>query len=78
MENGCFENFVHMRGAKYDSTDFCKGEGAKKGEGRKFSPSSTQFTEKCCKHSKKSSHAKGKGVYSPLSQQGFYVRACPQ
>lgn len=64
-----------MIGARYADMDFCEGEGAKEGEGRKYSPSSTHFTEKCCKHSKESCHAKAKGVYSPFSQQGFYVHS---
>lgn len=62
-----------MRGGRYAAMDFCKWEGAKEGEGRKYSPSSTQFTEKCSKHSKESCQARPKGVYSPFSQQGFYM-----
>lgn len=68
-----FGSFLQMRGGRYAAVDFCKGEGAKEGEGRKYSPSSTQFTEKCCKHSKASRQARPKGVYSPFSQQGFYM-----
>lgn len=53
--------------------DFCKGEVAKEKKGRKYSRSSAQFTEKHCMHSKESCHPNGKGVYSPFSQQSFYV-----
>lgn len=70
-----FESLIQLRGARYAATDFCRGEGAKEREGRKYSPSSTHFTEKCCKHSKESCHAKAQGVYSPFSQQGFYVHS---
>lgn len=55
------------------ATDFCKGEAAKEKEGKKYSPSSAQFTEKHCMHSKKSCHSNGKGAYSPFSQQSFYA-----
>lgn len=68
-----FGNLLQMRGARYAAMDFCKGEGAKEGERTKYSASPTQFPEKCCKRSKDSCQARPKGVYSPFSQQGFYV-----
>lgn len=67
---GGFGSLLQMRGGRYAAVDFCKGEGVKEGEGRKYSPSS-MLTEKCCEHSKESCQARPKGVYSPLSQQGF-------
>lgn len=42
-----FESHIQIRSARYAATDFCKGEGAMEVDGRKYSPSSTQFTEKC-------------------------------
>lgn len=62
-----------MRGGRYAAMDSSEVEGTEEGEGRKCSPSSAQFTEKCCKHSKESCQASPKGVYSPFSQRGFYM-----
>lgn len=67
---GGLGSLLQMRGGRYAAMDFCKGEGVTEGEGRKYSPSS-MLTEKCCEHSKESCQARPKGVYSPLSQQGF-------
>lgn len=44
------------------------GRGEGRGEGRKYSPSSKQFPEKWCKHSKETWHAK-----SSFSQQFFFL-----
>lgn len=41
-----FRSLLEMRGGRYAAMDFCRGEGVKEGEGRKYSPFSTQFTGK--------------------------------
>lgn len=66
-----------MRGGRYASMDFCKGEGVKEGEGRKYSPSSTHFTEKNAISIQRSLVRPGlKGSVLLLVNRGFMCITC--
>lgn len=68
-KNEVERSLLQMRGARFLRGTRNEGGGKEK----VFSILSTQFTEKYCKHSKESCQASPKGVYSPFSQQGFYM-----